>query len=417
MHGTNDAAVITGTSTAGADGDQLRRRRTGGTLNATDVDSSSDLCGADRRGRQQRLWQVLDRRGGSPGPTRWTAPTTSSLAASDYTDSFTVATADGTEQVITVTMHGTNDAAVITGTATAELTETNAAQSTGGNLNATDVDSSDDLRGADRRGRQQRLRQVLDRCGRHLDLHDEQRPRRVRGRPSTTPTASRWRRPTAPTQVITVTMHGTNDAAVITGSSTAELTETNAAQSTGGDLNATDVDSSATFVAQSDVAGSNGYGKFSIDAAGTWTYTMNSAHDEFVAGQSTTPTASRWRRPTALTQVITVTMHGTNDAAVITGSSTAALTETNAAQSTGGDLNATDVDSPATFVAQSNVAGSNGYGKFSIDAAGAWTYTMNNAHDEFVGGTRLHRQHHGGDGRRHARRSSPSPCTAPTTRR
>src|SRR5262245_40159832 len=42
----------------------------------------------------------------------------------DYTDSITVATADGTSQVITVTMHGTNNAAVITGTSTAALTET-----------------------------------------------------------------------------------------------------------------------------------------------------------------------------------------------------------------------------------------------------------------------------------------------------
>ena len=116
-------------------------------------------------------------------------------------------------------------------------------------------------------------------------------------------------------------------------------------------------------------------------------------------------------------QVITVTMHGTNDAAVITGASTAELTETNAAQSTGGTLIATDVDSSNAFVAQTDAAGSNGYGKFSIDAAGHWTYTMNSAHDEFVGGQRLHRQHHGGDGRRHRRRSSPSPCTAPTTRR
>ena len=109
-------------------------------------------------------------------------------------------------------------------------------------------------------------------------------------------------------------------------------------------------------------------------------------------------------------------MHGTNDAAVITGSSTAALTETNAAQSTGGDLNATDVDSSATFVAQTDVAGTNGYGTFSIDAAGAWTYTMNSAHDEFVGG------HDYTDSITVAtadgtRRSSPSPCTAPTTRR
>jgi VCBS repeat-containing protein len=31
-------------------------------------------------------------------------------------------------------------------------------------------------------------------------------------------------------------------------------------------LNATDVDSSAAFVVQTDVAGNNGYGKFSIDA-------------------------------------------------------------------------------------------------------------------------------------------------------
>ena len=44
------------------------------------------------------------------------------------------------------------------------------------------------------------------------------------------------------------------------------------------------------------------------------------------------------------------------------------------------------MDSATTFVAQTNVAGTNGYGTFTIDAAGAWTYTMNTAHDEFVGG-------------------------------
>jgi hypothetical protein len=37
---------------------------------------------------------------------------------------------------------------------------------------------------------------------------------------------------------------------------------------------------------------------------------------------------------------------------VITGVSTAELAETNAAQSIGSDLNATDVGGPATFVAQ-----------------------------------------------------------------
>ena len=185
---------------------------------------------------------------------------------------------------------------------------------------------------------------------------------------------------------VNVTVTAVNDAAVITGDSTSALTETNAVQSTGGTLTATDIDSSNAFVAQTGVAGSNGYGSFSIDAAGVWTYTMNSAHNEFVAGTDYTDSITV-ATADGTTQVITVTITGTNDAAVITGASTASLTETNAVQSTGGTLTATDVDSSNAFVAQTGVAGSNGYGSFSIDAAGVWTYTMNSAHNEFVAGT------------------------------
>src|SRR5436305_606194 len=186
--------------------------------------------------------------------------------------------------------------------------------------------------------------------------------------------------------LITVTMHGTDDATVITGVSTADLTETNAAQSTGGTLVATDPDSSNAFVPQTDVAGSNGFGTFSIDAGGVWTYTMSSAHDEFVAGSTHTDSITV-ATADGTTQVITVTMHGTDDATVITGVSTADLTETNAAQSTGGTLVATDPDSSNAFVPQTDVAGSNGFGTFSIDAGGVWTYTMSSAHDEFVAGS------------------------------
>jgi VCBS repeat-containing protein len=77
-------------------------------------------------------------------------------------------------------------------------------------------------------------------------------------------------------------------------------------------LNATDVDSPATFVPQADVAGSNGYGKFSIDATGAWTYTMDTAHDEFVGGQDYTDSITV-ATADGTTQVITVTMTGTND--------------------------------------------------------------------------------------------------------
>ncbi len=184
------------------------------------------------------------------------------------------------------------------------------------------------------------------------------------------------------TASFTVTITGSNDPAVISGQSTAALTETDAAQSIGGDLNATDVDGPATFVAQTGIAGTNGHGSFSIDAAGTWTYTMNNAHDEFVAGQTYTDSVTV-ATADGTTQVISVTITGSNDAAVLSAD-VRDLNETNAPLATSGVLTISDVDSPATFVAQAATAGS--YGSFSIDAAGAWTYSAGSAHDEFVAG-------------------------------
>ena len=63
------------------------------------------------------------------------------------------------------------------------------------------------------------------------------------------------------------------------------------------------------------------------------------------------------------------------------------LTETDTAAdiSTSGTLTVSDVDSPASFVAQAATAGS--YGTFAIDTAGAWTYTASSAHNEFAAGT------------------------------
>lgn len=331
-----------------------------------------------------------------------------------------------------------------------------------------------------------------------------------------------------------------NDAAVIGGTSTGSITESNAAQSTTGTLTITDIDSAATFAAQTNTVGDHGYGKFSLTTSGAWTYTMDSAHNEFAAGQTYT---DRFIAVAAdgTTQTVTVTMTGTNDqpimgssvstttaedtalrmqvssllvspymsdpdagnafkgiaiswnkaptsvgtwawstngstgwtalpsdmtgadasfnkvsnavylnasdylrftpaanytgsvdqllfraadgtmadtvsgtrlnvsnytgsaqamtlspngitvsvtavndAAVIGGTTTGAITETNSIQSVNGTLTISDIDSPATFVAQAQTAGSNGYGKFNLASNGAWTYTMDSAHDEFV---------------------------------
>ena len=147
-------------------------------------------------------------------------------------------------------------------------------------------------------------------------------------------------------------------------------------------LTISDVDSPASFVAQAGTIGS--YGTFAIDSAGAWTYTANSEHNEFAAGTTYTDTFTVASADGTTTSV-TINILGTNDAAVLSAD-VSNLTETDTAGdiSTSGTLTISDVDSPATFVAQAGTAGS--YGTFAIDSAGAWTYTASSEHNEFAAG-------------------------------
>ncbi|MHB1186376.1 retention module-containing protein [Thiobacillus sp.] len=186
------------------------------------------------------------------------------------------------------------------------------------------------------------------------------------------------------TMTVDVTVTPVNDPASIAGQVTANLAETDAALATAGTLTASDPDNAANAFTPATIVGT--IGSFAIDAGGAWTFTANSAFDGLNAGQSVNETfavASVDGSPSS----VKITINGTNDAAVISGTSTASLTESNVAQSTGGTLVATDPDSSNAFVAQTNVAGSNNYGSFSIGTDGVWTYTMNAAHDAFVAGT------------------------------
>ena len=175
---------------------------------------------------------------------------------------------------------------------------------------------------------------------------------------------------------------GTNTPAILS-SADVELTETNVPLRTRGKLTISDVDSPQIFVAQSKVAGTNGI--FSIDSSGAWAYVANSAFDELNVGQSVSDSfkvTSADGTPTT----VKVTINGSNDPAIL-GAADVVLTETNEALRTGGKLSIRDVDSPQTFVAQSNVAGT--HGTFNIDSSGAWTYVANSAFNELKVGQKI----------------------------
>ena len=88
-----------------------------------------------------------------------------------------------------------------------------------------------------------------------------------------------------------------------------------------GALTISDVDQGqSTFTAQARQRGSNGYGTFTLDATGNWTYTADdsqTAIQQLGAGQSITDSFTAVSCDGTASQLVTVTIHGTNDVPVI----------------------------------------------------------------------------------------------------
>ncbi len=140
-------------------------------------------------------------------------------------------------------------------------------------------------------------------------------------------------------QVIDITITGANDAAVISGTATGAVTEksgvangTAGVATATGTLSATDIDGSAAFTVQSSAAKT--YGTFSIDAAGSWSYTLDDGNAAVQAlntgggggGGATLHELVVVATADGTQRVIDITMSGANDAAVISGTVTGAVT-------------------------------------------------------------------------------------------
>ena len=202
--------------------------------------------------------------------------------------------------------------------------------------------------------------------------------------------------PKTSTATVTVNVAAVNDPATITSSESEDTTVveagglangTDANPTASGQLTVSDVDAGqAKFQTPGNLAGD--YGNFTFDPdTGVWGYSLNNGATN-VQGLNTGDTVTDQLTVTSLdntaSQIITVTITGANDAAVLSAD-VRALNETDTALSTSGTLTITDVDSTEEFVAQTNAAGD--YGLFSINTAGAWTYTATSAHDDFLPGT------------------------------
>ncbi len=176
---------------------------------------------------------------------------------------------------------------------------------------------------------------------------------------------------------LTFTITGTNDAAVIS-SATANLTETNAVLSTSGTLTISDVDSPASFNAAT-VVGT--YGSLSINAAGNWSYTASSAHNEFVGGTTYTDNFSV-SSSDGTTSTVTVNILGTNDGPIVVADMGTTLEDTslignvlsNDSDVDGGTLSVTQFVVGSTTYAANSAANIAGVGTLQINSDGSYTF-------------------------------------------
>ena len=257
INGVNDAATITGT--AAGDVTEAGSVNNGtptatGNLDSTDVDNPNDA------------WSVVAPGTGTIGgfgtyavtaDGQWTYTLDNTNAAvqalngaATLTDTFNVATADGTTQLVTITIQAQNDAATITGDAAGAVTASGIQADTG-DLNAADPDNAADAWQAVAAGAATTHgfgTFALAANGVWTYTLDNTNAAVQALNATSAPLIDTFTVLTqdGTSQLVTVTIAGANDAATITGTAAGNVTEAgsvnNGTPTATGNLDSTDVD-------------------------------------------------------------------------------------------------------------------------------------------------------------------------------
>ena len=174
-----------------------------------------------------------------------------------------------------------------------------------------------------------------------------------------------------------LTIQGENDAASMAGDSTGSVTE-DGVQVASGTLTVIDVDHGEAHTATD--SGTTGNGAYSVDADGHWSFTVdNAAIQHLGAGKSVVDTFTVKSLDGTAEQEVSITIHGVNDAADITGDDEGDVAE-DGQLTASGKLSVSDIDDGESgFLAASEDELTGVYGNFSFDnATGEWTYTLDN---------------------------------------
>ncbi|WP_414932219.1 VCBS domain-containing protein [Vibrio europaeus] len=326
--------------------------------------------------------------------------------AEQVTDRITLTATDGTEQVIEITITGSDDAPVVAGKFTGTVTEGDLGDvvAAEGTISISDVDGNDNPEFNDITtpvaGTYGSLTLVdgkwtyiLDQSKvQHLDgAKDGQPAEQVTDRITLTATDGTE-------QVIEITITGSDDAPVVAGKFTGTVTE--------GDLG--DVVTAEGTISISDVDGNDNpefndittpvagtYGSLTL-VDGKWTYTLDQSKVQHLDGAKDGQPADQVTDRITLTatdgteQVIEITITGSDDAPVVAGKFTGAVTEGDLGDvvAAEGTISISDVDgndNPEFNDITTPVAGT--YGSLTL-VDGKWTYTLDQSKVQHLDGAK-----------------------------
>ena len=340
-------------------------------------------------------------------------PETNALAGGDRgTERFTVATGDGTEVLVAITVIGADDLpTAITGQTTGRVTEDAVVVETTGTLAVTDPDGPAGAAAFQAQGSVVGIYGTFTLAANGewtytLDNADPETNALAADATATDVFTAVAADDTGLTQVITITITGAAAPVVVGGQLTGSTTEDeftdDGFNEINGFLSATDPDNPGlryTFrLAPGDFQGT--YGTFTLGGVGPprWRYRLDNADpdtDLLTAGETGTDTFTLTvedadgTRITLLqdedgnaidTLAVTITIVGTDDPPTISGALTGAVTEDSDEDRTTGLLTVTAVDNAdlvTAFTEQADVPGT--YGSFTLTEDGAWTYALENA--------------------------------------
>ncbi|CAN5231104.1 hypothetical protein BH11PSE2_BH11PSE2_17290 [soil metagenome] len=381
VKGTNDAAVVSSASVNRTETNLAADISAAGVLTITDVDSPATFVVQTNVAGAYGAFSI-----GAGGA--WTYVALSAhdefVAGQTYTDTFAVSAADGTQTSVTVSILGTNDAPVIAGTTTLSVSE-DGVQTATGQLTATDPDTGAttawSVTGAASGTYGAFAVNAAGQWTYSLNNVAAQSLTAAQHIVETYAVKADDGLGGVTTQLVSVTINGANDAPVITGAVSGSVTE-DSAQTATGQLTATDADTGATAAWSVVGAASGTYGSFAVGATGQWTYTLNNAAAQSLTAANHIAETYTVQADDGLggvtNQIVSVTINGANDAPVITGVASGAVTE-DGTQTASGQLVSTDADAGATATWSVTGSASGTYGAFAVNAAGLWTYTLNNA--------------------------------------